>query len=149
MIATRSLAVLGSTGSIGRQALDVAARQRDRVRVSGLAAARSLDLLCEQARRWKPRWLALERPEDERAARSALATACPGAAIGVGKGSAARLAAECDADVVLNGIVGAQGLAASLETLRAGRRLALANKETLVVGGPWCAKPSHACPAQS
>ena len=136
MIATRSLAVLGSTGSIGRQALDVAARERDRVQVSGLAAARSLDLLCEQARRWKPRWLALERPEDERAARSALAAACPGAAIGVGKGSAARLAAECDADVVLNGIVGAQGLAASLETLRAGRRLALANKETLVVGGP-------------
>ena len=133
---SRRLAVLGSTGSIGRQALEVAARERDRVQVSGLAAGRSLDALCEQARRFRPLALALEHPDDPAAARAALAAASPGATVWVGPGSAARLAAECDAGVVLNGIVGARGLPASLAALDAGRRLALANKETLVVGGP-------------
>ena len=133
---SRRLAVLGSTGSIGRQALEVASRERDRVRVSGLAAGRALDALCEQARRFRHGALALEHPEDPAAARRALAAASPGAALWLGEGSAARLAAESDADVVLNGIVGARGLPASLATLDAGRRLALANKETLVVGGP-------------
>jgi 1-deoxy-D-xylulose-5-phosphate reductoisomerase len=133
---SRRLAVLGSTGSIGRQALDVAERERERVRVTALAAGRALDALCEQARRFRPGALALEHAADPAAARLALAAASPGADVRVGPGAAAGLAAECDADVVLNGVVGAAGLAASLATLGAGRRLALANKETLVVGGP-------------
>ena len=70
------------------------------------------------------------------AAREALAVAAPGARVLTGPGAAARLTAECGADVVLNGIVGAAGLAASLAALARGARLALANKETLVVGGP-------------
>jgi 1-deoxy-D-xylulose-5-phosphate reductoisomerase len=128
------LAVLGSTGSIGRQALEVAARERDRVRVVALAAARSLEALAGQARRWRPQALALEQPTDAAAARATLASAAPGARIELGPGAAARLAADGSADVVLNGIVGAAGLRASLATLERGARLALANKETLVVG---------------
>jgi len=134
--ATVRLAVLGSTGSIGTQALDVASRERERVRVVGLAAGRSLARLLEQARLWRPAALALERADDEAAARAALAAAAPGARVWVGSGSAARLAAESETEVVLNGIVGAAGLAASLAVLERGARLALANKETLVVGGP-------------
>ncbi len=131
----RRVAVLGSTGSIGRQALEVAAREGSHLRVVALAAGRGLEALREQACRWKPRWIGLEQASDPDAARQTLAGACPGAEIHVGPGAAARLAAEAEADVVLNGIVGAAGLAASLATLARGARLALANKETLVVGG--------------
>jgi len=133
---SRRVAVLGSTGSIGRQALEVASRERDRMRVTALAAGHALDALCRQALVFRPQALALEQPDDPAAARAALESASPGASVWLGPGSAARVAAECDADVVVNGIVGARGLAASLATLDAGRRLALANKETLVVGGP-------------
>src|SRR5262245_19812709 len=130
------LAILGSTGSIGEQALDVAQRERERVRVVALAAGRSLDRLCEQAATWQPAHVALEHADDPEAARERLRAAAPGADVEVGRGSAARLAARSSASVVLNGIMGAAGLAASLATLERGARLALANKETLVIGAP-------------
>jgi 1-deoxy-D-xylulose-5-phosphate reductoisomerase len=135
----RRLAVLGSTGSIGRQTLEVAEAHPDRVAVAALAAGGDLDALCEQALRFSPGALALERPVDAAVARERLAAVAPGARIEVGTGAAARLVAATDCDTVLNGIVGAAGLAASLEALARGRRLALANKETLVVGGPLVA----------
>jgi 1-deoxy-D-xylulose-5-phosphate reductoisomerase len=133
--AAMRLAVLGSTGSIGAQALEVAAREPGRVQVVALATGRSLETLAAQARIWRPAALALEHAADPAAARAVLAAAAPGARVEVGAGAAARLAAECGADVVLNGIVGSAGLRASLATLARGARLALANKETLVVGG--------------
>lgn len=131
----RGLAVLGSTGSIGVQTLDVAARARGRLRVVALSAGGSLDRLCIQARTFRPRWIGLERAESEAFARERLAEAAPGATLEIGPGAAARVAAACGAPLVVNGVVGAAGLAASLATLRRGARLALANKETLVVGG--------------
>ena len=131
-----TLAVLGSTGSIGTQALDVAARERERLEVVGLASGSALDALVAQARAVRPRWLALERAADADAATRALREATPGANVRVGAGAAAWVAAESGAEVVVNGVVGAAGLAASLATLERGARLALANKETLVVGGP-------------
>uniref|UniRef100_A0A832I0U5 1-deoxy-D-xylulose 5-phosphate reductoisomerase n=1 Tax=Eiseniibacteriota bacterium TaxID=2212470 RepID=A0A832I0U5_UNCEI len=131
----RTLAVLGSTGSIGVQALEVAARAPDRLQVVALAAGRSLDALCAQARALRPRALALEHPPGPNAD-AELRAAAPGAEVWTGPGATARLAAACGADVVLNGVVGAAGLAASLAALGRGARLALANKETLVIGGP-------------
>ncbi|HEY6196123.1 MAG TPA: 1-deoxy-D-xylulose-5-phosphate reductoisomerase [Candidatus Eisenbacteria bacterium] len=132
----RTLAVLGSTGSIGEQTLAVAEREHERLSVVALGAGRSLDRLCEQAALWKPRHLALEQAADPEAAREQLRAAAPGADVEVGAGAAARMAARCEAELVVNGIVGAAGLAASLAALERGARLALANKETLVVGGP-------------
>jgi 1-deoxy-D-xylulose-5-phosphate reductoisomerase len=112
-----------------------------------------LDALCEQARRFRPRMLALESAPDPGVARARLGEAAPGAALHVGSGSAARLAAECEADVVVNGIVGAAGLEPSLATLARGLRLALANKETLVVGGalvrPLLARGGEVLPVDS
>jgi len=137
---SRPLAVLGSTGSIGEQTLQVAEREPARLRVVALAAGRSLERLCEQAARWRPRWVALEHAADAAAARARLAAAAPGADVEVGEGAAARLAERCDAPLVVNGIVGAAGLAASLATLERGARLALANKETLVIGGDLVAR---------
>jgi 1-deoxy-D-xylulose-5-phosphate reductoisomerase len=134
--APRTLAVLGSTGSIGEQTLVVAERETRRLKVVALAAGRSLERLCEQAVRWQPQHLALEQAADPAAAREQLRSAAPGADVEVGAGAAARMAARCDAELVVNGIVGAAGLAGSLATLGRGARLALANKETLVIGGP-------------
>ena len=132
----RRVHVLGSTGSIGRQALDVAERRRDRLAVAGLAAGSDLDGLCAQAGAFRPRGLALEHAADPADARRRLREAAPGAEVWVGSGAAATMVRALDADVVVNGIVGAAGLAASLATLERGARLALANKETLVIGGP-------------
>ncbi len=134
--AVRSLAVLGCTGSIGVQTLDVAAREHARLHVTALVAGRQLERLCEQAAHWQPAFLGLEYAPDPAAARAALRAVAPGAHVDVGAGSGARVAQACGAELVVNGIVGAAGLAASLATLERGARLALANKETLVVGGP-------------
>jgi 1-deoxy-D-xylulose-5-phosphate reductoisomerase len=133
---TRGVIVLGSTGSIGRQALEVAAAQPERLRVTGLSAGTDLDGLCAQAAALRPRGLALESAADPEYARRRLKDAAPEAEVWVGAGSAATVSRAIEAEVVVNGIVGAAGLAASLATLERGARLALANKETLVIGAP-------------
>jgi 1-deoxy-D-xylulose-5-phosphate reductoisomerase len=129
------VAVLGATGSIGRQALEVVAAHRDRLAAVALSAGSDLEGLAALAREVRPAAIALERSADPVAARETLRAAAPGAEVRVGPGSAEWLARESGAGVVVNGIVGAAGLAASLAALSAGARLALANKESLVVGG--------------
>jgi 1-deoxy-D-xylulose-5-phosphate reductoisomerase len=125
----RRLTILGSTGSIGRQALDVVRAHRERFEVVALAAGADARLLERQAREFAPRFVALERedlsPPELRGTKTL-----------TGPGSAATLAGA-PADVVLNGIVGFAGLAATVEALRSGNRVALANKESLVAGGEW------------
>jgi 1-deoxy-D-xylulose-5-phosphate reductoisomerase len=127
----RTLAILGSTGSIGTQALDVVAAEPDRYEVVALAASSSIDALAEQARRVRPKLVAIADPT----LRDALADAVPaGTEVLAGPGALADLATS--ADVVLNGVVGFAGLDVTLAALRSGRRLALANKESLIAGGP-------------
>lgn len=131
MSAPLRLAVLGSTGSIGRQALDVAARFPDRVEVVALAAHRSVVQLAEQARAFGVERIAIGDETREPELRRLL----PDADVGSGSAAVEALATECGADVVLNSLVGAAGLRVSAAALDAGVRLALANKESLVVGG--------------
>ena len=131
----KRLAILGSTGSIGRQGLEVASRHPGRLEVVALGAGSDLNGLCDQARRMKPQGVALERAADVESARAALQAAAPTARVEIGPGAATRLIERVPCDQVLNGIVGAAGLAPSLAALDAKARLALANKETLVVGG--------------
>ena len=128
--------VLGSTGSIGRQTLEVAARSGGRLRIVALAAGRDFEALAAQAAVVRPLALGLESAADPGLARRRLAEAAPGARIEIGPGAATRLAAEVEAEVVVNGVVGAAGLEPSLAALARGARLALANKETLVIGAP-------------
>ncbi len=132
---SRDVILLGSTGSIGTQALDVISDHPDTFRVVGLAAGGSnIDLLAEQIERWKPRWVAV--PTDEAAGRlGAVLPAGAGIALAAGEESVAELAGRA-CDVVVNAVTGAAGLPATLTALAAGNRLALANKESLVVGGP-------------
>ena len=127
----REVVLLGSTGSIGTQAIDVVRRNADRFRVTGLAAGGgNPDLLVEQARELRPDVVAISDPD----AADRIAAALDGIEVWAGPDAATRLAAV-DCDVVLNGITGAAGLEPTLATLAAGTTLALANKESLVIGG--------------
>jgi 1-deoxy-D-xylulose-5-phosphate reductoisomerase len=133
---TTRVTVLGSTGSIGRQTLELVERSGGRLEIVALTAGRDIEALAAQARRVRPRALALETAADVTAAKQRLLAAAPGARVEVGPGAASRVAGEVDAEIVVNGIVGAAGLEPSLAALGRGARLALANKETLVIGAP-------------
>lgn len=127
----RSVVVLGSTGSIGTQALDIVARNPDRFVVAGLSAGGAhTDLLVEQARAHRVPVVAVA----DEAAAARVRDALPGTTVLGGSHAAAELAGT-GADVVLNGITGSVGLLPTLAALRGGSTLALANKESLVVGG--------------
>jgi 1-deoxy-D-xylulose-5-phosphate reductoisomerase len=130
----RTLAILGSTGSIGAQALDVVRRNPDRFRVVGLAAGTSHELLVGQVREFMPPLVAIA---DGEAATEITRSLGPlrGVEIMTGPDAAETLARESEADMVLNAMVGAVGLAPSLAALQSGKTLALANKESLIVGG--------------
>ncbi len=133
----RDVVILGSTGSIGTQALDVVSTRRDRFRVVGLAAGGGqVGRLAGQVRAFAPRTVAVPGAEAADALAAPLdATGTPHPEILAGPDAAARLAAA-DCDLVLNGITGSAGLVPTLEALRQGTTLALANKESLVIGGP-------------
>ncbi|HKX24733.1 MAG TPA: 1-deoxy-D-xylulose-5-phosphate reductoisomerase [Actinomycetota bacterium] len=130
----RSLVILGSTGSIGTQALDVVRRRPDRFEVVGLAAAQSHELLVGQIREFLPPVVAVsdqDAADDLRAALGGLR----GVEVLAGPDTAERLARDSEADVVLNAMVGAIGLGPTLAALQSGKILALANKESLIIGG--------------
>ena len=123
--------MLGSTGSVGRQALDVC-RHRN-IKVTALSAGSNISLLEEQIREFSPGLCAVA---DERAAADlAVRVADTGTRIISGKNSAEVIASEADADTVLNSVSGIAGLRPTLAAIRAGKRLALANKESLVTYG--------------
>ena len=130
----RSLAILGSTGSIGASALAVVDSCPGSFTVAALAAARNVTLLAEQARKYRPGWLAVL---DENAA-AELARLLPTGYtphIVTGPQGYAALAALQEADIILSAQVGAAGLAATEAAARAGKVIALANKESLVLAG--------------
>ena len=141
---TRSVALLGSTGSIGTQGLDIIGRNPERFTVAALAGGANLDLLARQAAEHRPPLVALATGDRQRLTEAireyAVAGGHPGYAPEVVVGEdAASVAAGGRADVVLNGITGAIGLRPTLAALAAGSTLALANKESLIIGGPLVA----------
>jgi len=159
----RDVVILGSTGSIGTQALDIVRRNPDRFRVVALAAGGgNLDLLARQAAEFGVAAVAVARPGAaphlQAALRSVLdfdrtgrGTPPSSPVVLDGPGAIDELAAW-PADVVLNGVSGAAGLTATLAALDAGRTLALANKESLIIGGPLVtsrAKPGQIVPVDS
>jgi 1-deoxy-D-xylulose-5-phosphate reductoisomerase len=130
-----SVAVLGSTGSIGTQTIDVVGSEPDRFRITALGARSSIRALAEQAHAVRPEVVALA---DESLAGELRDLLPPGVALEAGEGAFAAI--STDADVVVNGVVGFAGLPVTLSALRAGRRLALANKESLIAAGPVVAE---------
>jgi 1-deoxy-D-xylulose-5-phosphate reductoisomerase len=125
----RRLTILGSTGSIGRQALDVVRQYPDRFEIVGLSAGSDAQALAKQANEFQPEYVALESTTtDQLNSLDAELISGPGAS---------ETLARAPSDVVLNGIVGFAGLAATVGALEAGNQVALANKESLVAGGEW------------
>ncbi|MER6944609.1 1-deoxy-D-xylulose-5-phosphate reductoisomerase [Nonomuraea sp. NPDC000554] len=148
----RSVVLLGSTGSVGTQALDVIAAGPGRFRVAGLAAGGGkVELLARQAADFGVPCVAVADPAAVPALKEALAAHGASPEILAGPEGVAEVAGR-PCDMVLNGITGALGLTSTLVALEAGRTLALANKESLIIGGPLVkrlAKPGQILPVDS
>ena len=123
-----TVAVLGSTGSVGRQTLEIARAHPDRFRIIALAAGMQTQELSRQADEFRPELIGAVGDGAEGPSATRIIT---------GSDSAAAVAEECEADVVLNAVVGAAGLHATIATLKSGKVLALANKESLVAAGEY------------
>ncbi len=144
-----SVAVLGSSGSIGTQTLDVIRSEPERYRVAVLAVANSVDLLCEQAVEFQPDVVAVANPDSASEVKEHL----PSHTELLCGADAFALASQC-ADIVINGVVGFAGLPVTLAALEAGKRLGLANKESLIAAGPlvqraWLTQGAELLPIDS
>jgi 1-deoxy-D-xylulose-5-phosphate reductoisomerase len=130
----RQLVVLGSTGSIGTNCLDVVAHLPDRLQVLGLSAHSNVDALLRQAAQHRPRWVAVtDSAAGRRIERADLPNGCE---LFSGPDAVTRIVTHPDVDLVLSAIVGAAGLEGTWAALEAGKTVAVANKETLVMAGP-------------
>jgi len=130
-----TVTILGATGSIGRQTLDVLARNPERYRVLGLTAGHRWRELAEHCLTWRPRFAALADEQAAEALRNHLREAGSHTQVLAGHAGVAEVAALQEADTVVAAIVGAAGVRPTLAAVEAGKKILLANKETLVVTG--------------
>ncbi len=148
----KNIAILGSTGSIGTQTIDIIADHPDLFRAAVLTAGKNVDLLIEQARRLRPRLAVIADEEGYQALREALAPL--GIAVAAGADALADAAALEGVDMVVTATVGYSGLLPTLRAIEAGKDIALANKETLVAAGELVTRrlidsPSRVIPVDS
>jgi len=136
------VAILGSTGTIGRNTLDVVRRHPGRFRVTALAAGANLRLLEEQAAEFGPRLVSLDKKEDAERLRSR--TRADRIRVVFGPEGAEAVGRDRASDVVMSAITGVNGLRPTLAAVRAGKKVALANKESMVVAGPLLKKEALA-----
>ncbi len=140
----RRIAVLGSTGSIGTSTLDVIAHCSDRLELVGLSAHSNLELLAEQVARYRPRLVVLTDPETQGLASSLPPGPCK---VLVGDKGVREMVSDPEVDTVVVAIVGAAGLLGTLAAVEAGKTVAVANKETLVMAGPLVMGRANECGA--
>ena len=126
----RKVSILGSTGSIGTQALDVIRANKEKFQVTALACGRNLELLSEQIKEFAPKIAVIESAQDAKV----LAERHPEVEVFCGEEGLVT-AATADCDMVLNSLMGMRGLVPTYAAIKAGKDIALANKETLVAGG--------------
>jgi 1-deoxy-D-xylulose-5-phosphate reductoisomerase len=132
----RRIAILGSTGSIGRSTLSVAESYPDRFQIIALAAGSNVQAAFEQAVRWKPRVISVAREADADSVRKKLrAQGCGEIEVVHGSAGTLRVSTHPEADFVVSAIVGVAGLEATYEAVKAGKTVGLANKECLVAAG--------------
>ncbi len=132
----KAISILGSTGSIGTQTLDIVTHHPDQFRVVGLAAGRNIPLLAEQIRQFQPEIVATSYPDKLSALKDAIADLPNPPQILTGAEGVAEVARYGDAQSVVTGIVGCAGLLPTIAAIKAGKDIALANKETLIAGAP-------------
>ncbi len=130
----KKIALLGSTGSIGRSTLDVVKAHPGQFDIRALAAHSNVELLIKQYRAFRPQYLCIINPDSGAALKERVKD--EPVEVLVGRDEMVHLAGLAEVDIVVNAVVGAAGLLASLEAVKKGKRLALANKESLVTGGP-------------
>ncbi|MGF1538111.1 MAG: 1-deoxy-D-xylulose-5-phosphate reductoisomerase [Elainellaceae cyanobacterium] len=132
----KPVTILGSTGSIGTQTLDIVTQYPEQFRVVGLSAHRSVEQLAQQVRQFHPEIVAICDATLESALREAIADVTPQPIVVAGESGVVEVARYGDAQAVVTGIVGCAGLLPTLAAIEAGKDIALANKETLIAGGP-------------
>ena len=132
----KALSLLGSTGSIGTQTLDIVAQYPDQFRIVGMAAGRNVALFSQQIRQFKPQIVALQDETLLADLKAAIADVQPQPIILAGQAGIVEVAKYGDAEVVVTGIVGCAGLLPTMAAIEANKDIALANKETLIAGGP-------------
>lgn len=132
----KAITLLGSTGSIGTQTLDILEHHPDQFRLVGIAAGNNVALLAQQVRQFRPEIVAICNQAKLPELRAALADLDPQPTLLAGDDGVVAVAAYGDAEAVVTGIVGCAGLLPTLAAIEAGKDIALANKETLIAGGP-------------
>lgn len=130
------ISILGSTGSIGTQTLDIVRDHPDRFQVVGLAAGNNITLLAEQIREFKPEIVAIQNETKLVELHEAIANLPDKPILLAGKEAICEVASYGKSDSVVTGIVGCAGLLPTIAAIKAGKDIALANKETLIAGGP-------------
>ena len=132
----KAITLLGSTGSIGTQTLDIVAQHPDRFQIVGLAAGQNVEVLAQQIRQFRPQIVAIcdvgKLPE----LKQAIAGLNPQPIFLSGEAGVIEVARYGQAETVVTGIVGCAGLLPTIAAIEAGKDIALANKETLIAGGP-------------
>ena len=132
----KAITLLGSTGSIGTQTLDIVTHHPEQFRVVGLAAGRNLPLLVEQIRQFQPEIVAIADATQLPELKAAISDLTSKPILVAGEAGVVDVAAYGDAESVVTGIVGCAGLLPTIAAIKAGKDIALANKETLIAGGP-------------
>jgi 1-deoxy-D-xylulose-5-phosphate reductoisomerase len=132
----KRISILGSTGSIGTQTLDIAAQYPDRFQIVGLAAGSNIEILSAQIRQFKPEIVAIRDEAQLPDLKAAIASLGYSPLLLAGEAGIAEVARYGDAESVVTGIVGCAGLLPTIAAIEAGKDIALANKETLIAGGP-------------
>jgi 1-deoxy-D-xylulose-5-phosphate reductoisomerase len=132
----KAISLLGSTGSIGTQTLDIVAQYPEQFRIVGMAAGRNLDLFVQQVRQFKPEIVAIRDETQLADLLAAIADLPEQPIVLTGEAGVIEVARYGDASAVVTGIVGCAGLLPTIAAIEAGKDIALANKETLIAGGP-------------
>jgi 1-deoxy-D-xylulose-5-phosphate reductoisomerase len=135
-ILVKAITLLGSTGSIGTQTLDIVAQYPDQFRVVGMVAGRNVELFAQQVLQFRPEIIAIQDESKLAELKEAIAELKPQPIILSGQAGVVEVARYGDASVVVTGIVGCAGLLPTIAAIESGKDIALANKETLIAGGP-------------
>lgn len=133
----KPFSILGSTGSIGTQTLDIIAEHPDKFSLVALAAGSNVELLAQQVRQFKPKMVAIRDASKVKQLQELIKDVSPQPEILVGDEGAVEVARHPDIEAVVTGIVGCAGLLPTVAAIKAGKDICLANKETLIAGGPF------------